>query len=181
MSYYWNGLAYQTRHRVFVSYHHKDEFWRQEWDRLFGRTLINLSVGPGEIDDENSAYYIKRLIQEDYITHASVVVVLIGQRTYCRKHVDWEISAGLNKKVGGYSGLMGIWLPDHPDFGGEKYNSNIMPPRLADNLKSGYARAYDWTNNAESVRQWVEAAFQGRVDSESIDNSRPQFVRNLCD
>jgi hypothetical protein len=88
-----------TKRRVFVSYHHKDEAWRREWERLFSGLFINHSVKPGEIDDSNSAEYIKRLIQVDYVTHASAMVVLIGPRTYCRKHVDWEISAALNKKT----------------------------------------------------------------------------------
>jgi hypothetical protein len=171
------------KHRVFVSYHHKDEPYRTEWDRLFGSIMTNVSVRPGDIDDDNSTEYIKRLIQLEYVTNASVVVVLVGPRTHCRKHVDWEIAAGLNKKVGGYSGLVGIWLPNHPDFGkGRPWNLATTPPRLADNIKSGYAFAYDWTTDAEHVRKWVDAAFDARVTKvDKIDNSRLQYTWNLCD
>jgi hypothetical protein len=38
------------------------------------------SVQPGDIDTDNSDQYIKRLIQEDYIGDASVVMVLGSQR-----------------------------------------------------------------------------------------------------
>jgi hypothetical protein len=112
-----------------------------------------------------------------------VVVVLVGPRTYCRKHVDWEIAAGLNKKVGGYSGLLGIWLPNHPDYGaGKSWSSTNTPPRLADNIRSGYASAYDWTNDVETVRKRVQSAFDARVSkADQIDNSRIQYARNLCD
>lgn len=178
----WNvqNVPHGARHRVFVSYHHKDEYYREEWDRLFGHLFLSTSVGPGEIDDSNSADYIKRLIQENYISHSSVIVVLVGPQTYCRKHVDWEISAGLNKKVGGYSGLLGIWLPHHPDFG-TSWKAPTTPARLADNLSSGYAKAWNWTEDPAHVSARVEQAFRDRLDKQHlIDNSRPQLARNLC-
>jgi hypothetical protein len=175
-------LIRPTKRRVFVSYHHKDEEWRSEWERLFSAFFINHSVKPGEIDDSNSAEYIKRLIQVDYVTHASVMVVLIGPRTYCRKHVDWEISAALNKKLGGYSGLLGIFLPNHPNYGLATYTKSLVPPRLADNFDSGYSGSIDWTQDSNSVRKAVENAFAGRLsNSERIDNSRLQFMQNRCD
>jgi hypothetical protein len=173
----------QQKHRVFVSYHHKDEAYRQRWDQLFGSMFTNVSVGAGEIDDSSSAEYIKRLIQTDYITQASVVVVLVGPRTYCRKHVDWEISAGLNSKVGGHSGLAGIWLPHRPDYGpGRSFDASTTPPRLVDNISSGFAHAYDWSDDAAVVSSIVERAFQARVtEASKINNGRGQMQYNICD
>lgn len=172
-----------TKHRVFVSSFHNDEAYRRRWEELFSSILTNVSVEPGEIDGSSSAEYIKRLIQEDYITQASVVVVLVGLKTHCRKHVDWEISAGLNKKVGGYSGLIGIWLPNHPNFGsGKSWTADPTPARLADNLSSGYAKGFDWTEDANKVKGWVEQAFKARVEhADKINNGRPQLTKNLCD
>jgi len=172
-----------TKHRVFVSSFHDDEAYRRRWDELFSSVLISVSVDPGEIDDSNSAEYIKRLIREEYITQASVVVVLVGLKTHCRKYVDWEISAGLNKKVGGYSGLIGIWLPNHPNFGsGKSWTADSTPARLADSLSSGYANAFDWTEDANKVKGWVEQAFEARLEyADKINNGRPQLAKNLCD
>jgi hypothetical protein len=171
-----------TRRRVFVSYHHKDEEWRDEWDTLFGHVFFSHSVKPGEIADDNSGAYIKRLIQTDYVSNASVMVVLIGPRTYCRKHVDWEISAALNKKLGGHSGLVGLFLPNHPNYGMATYAADIAPPRLADNFVSGYAKGFDWSSNATVVRGYVEDAFLAREGrAHLIDNSRLQFSNNRCD
>jgi hypothetical protein len=171
-----------TKHRVFVSFFHNDEAYRRRWDELFSSILTSVSVEPGEIDGSSSAEYIKRLIQEDYITQASVVVVLVGLKTHCRKHVDWEISAGLNKKVGGYSGLIGIWLPNHPNFGsGKSWTADPTPARLADNLWSGYAKGFDWTEDANKVKGWVERAFKARVEhADKINNGRAQLTKNLC-
>lgn len=106
-----------ARHKLFISYYHKnDEKYRDLFETLFGSMFINKSVKIGDIDTDISDDYIKRLIQENYITDSSVLVVLVGPNTYLRKHVDWEISAALSKKVGGYSGLLGLRLPTHPDI-----------------------------------------------------------------
>jgi hypothetical protein len=172
-----------TRHKVFISYYHKDDqYYRDSFETLFGHLFADKSVKPGDIDSDDSDEYIKRLIQEDYIEDTSVLVVLVGPKTYCRKHVDWEISAALNKKVGGYSGILGLCLPTHPDYVKDKYNASIVPPRLVDNLKSGYAKFYNWSEDENKIKKWVEEAFQARIDkADKIDNSREQFKYNRCE
>ena len=173
------------KHKVFISYFHGnkecegDEQYRIKFEKLFENLFINKSVQKGDIDADNSNEYIKRLIQSHYIEDSSVLVVLVGSYTWSRKHVDWEISAALNKKVGGYSGLLGIFLPNHPDYGKYKYNADIIPPRLVDNLKTGYAALYDWTEEMSKIKKWVDDAFQNRISkSNLINNSLPQYGRN---
>ncbi len=174
------GTTIDTRHKVFLSYYHKeDEYFRIRFQLLFGRMFINKSVKPGDIDSDVSTEYIKRLIQEGYLTDTSVLVVLVGPRTYTRKHVDWEISAGLSKKDGGDSGVVGFCLPTHPDYGRREYNPFIVPPRLADNIASGYAQFYDWTENKIEMKSRIEEVFRNRVQKTNlIDNSREQFEYN---
>lgn len=140
---YGHGLSHRqgAKHKVFINYYHKDDQGdRDRFEREFGHLFISKSVNPRDINSDQSAEYIKRLIQESYITNSSVVIVLVGKKTYCRKHVDWEISAGLNKKVGGYSGLLGILLPDFPLSPDSKYSYDDIPTRIADNVKGGYAK-----------------------------------------
>jgi hypothetical protein len=170
------------RRKLFISYHHKDEDYRAWFDELFNYLFINKSVCYGEIETDLSTLYIKRLIQGDYITDASVVVVLVGPKTYCRKHVDWEISAGLSRKVGGRSGLFGLCLPNHPDYLSPSYTSELIPPRLVDNLETGYAKLYDWTENASTIINYVARAFdrKNRLADEA-DNTRLQYINNRCD
>ena len=67
---------------------------------------------PGEYDPDKSDEYIKRLIREDKVSDSSVVIVLVGPNTRKRKHVDWEIYAGLRSSVNGSYGLVGIMLPE---------------------------------------------------------------------
>jgi len=166
-----------------VSYYHKDdECYREKFEDLFGHLFVNSSVQEGDIDENSSDEYIKRLIQDDYLSNASVCVVLVGPKTYCRKHVDWEISAALNKKVGGYSGLLGLCLPEHPDFGRDKYNADIVPLRLVDNMKSGYAKFFDWTTDESTIKKRIEEAFQNRINkADKIENWRTQYNNDKCE
>ncbi len=174
------ALTEADKHKVFISYHHEcDEYYRNEFERLFGSVFVNKSVGYNEIDSQNSTDYIKRLILEEYITDASVAVVLVGQESSCRKHIDWELSAALDKKVGGYSGLLGICLPGHPDYGLTTYDPALTPGRLVDNIQSGYAMYYDWTGNIELMKARIQDAFEARIQrKDSIKNGRLQMPLN---
>ena len=173
-----------TKHKVFISYYHKDdESYRDSFEDLFGHLFINKSIHKGDIDDDvGSDEYIKHLIREEYITDSSVAIVLVGPKTYCRKHVDWEIYAALDKKADGYSGLLGLCLPTHSNYEEKNYTSSEIPPRLVDNLKSKYASLYDWTESEGNIKNWVEKAFNSRIDNkDEIDNSRMQLKDNICE
>lgn len=176
------------RHKVFVSYYHRDDQrYRDNFAMLPGNVFINKSVRPGDIDSDLSAEYVKRLIRENYITDSSVVVVLVGPNTKLRKHVDWEIFAGLSRKAGGHSGLIGILLPSfplhrNPLTGRLEYRLADLPDRLADNVLSGYAEVYLWSELATphgNLRSALERAFSRRVThAHMIDNTRLQMQRN---
>lgn len=100
---------YTQRHKVFISfYHHDDQVYKNYIDRYLSSNIINKSVMEGEYCTDNSDEYIKRLIREDKISDSSVVVVLVGPNTKNRKHVDWEIYAGLRPSINGNSGLIGF-------------------------------------------------------------------------
>lgn len=172
---------YAQRHKVFISfYHHDDQAYKNYIDRYLSSNIINKSVMDGEYSTDNSDEYIKRLIREEKISDTSVVVVLVGPNTKRRKHVDWEIYAGLRSSINGNSGLIGIFLPTvrKADNGGYYYDD--MPARLADNIKSGYADFYDWDYAISHFNTIIEKAFKSRITRRKlIDNSRPQMQRNL--
>ena len=169
-----------TRRKVFISYYHEDdEDYRDEFEELFGHLFINKSVCDGEIDSDHSAEYIKRRIHRDYLIDSSVLLVLIGPNTWRRKHIDWEISAALSKKVGGYSGLLGLLLPTYPGYKENTYNKGTVPLRFLDNLESGYASVHKWTKSEDRIQKYINAAFDRKnTSSNLIDNSRIQYQKN---
>ncbi len=170
-----------TQRKTFISYYHyEDQDYKEKFRNLFGDLITHKSVEDGDIDSDNSDGYIKQLIQKGYLSDTTVLVVLIGPNTKHRKHIDWEISGALNYKVGDkYSGLLGLLLPNHPDFGTDKATYNLMPARLADNFKSGYAIIRDWTNDRVKMQEYIELAFEKRyTHSDNIDNTKKQMTEN---
>ncbi|BCS54326.1 TIR domain-containing protein [Geobacter sp. SVR] len=170
----------EIKRKVFISYyHHDDEEYRDEFEELFGHLFINKSVNDGDIDSDLGAKYIKRLIQAGYLTDTSVQVVLIGENTWKRKYVDWEISAAISTRVGGVSGLLGLLLPTYPGYKENKYTSSTLPPRFHDNLESGYAKLYKWTESETNITKYINDAFDRKSkNSDLIKNGRLQFERN---
>jgi hypothetical protein len=169
----------KPKHKVFISYYHQDDqYYKILFENTFSHVFLNKSVKPGDIATDNSDEYIKKLIREDYISDSSVVLVLVGPNTKSRKHVDWEIYAGLDKKANGYSGLLGILLPSFPRTYDENKNLYNFPPRLADNVKSGYANIYTWEEACASdiaIRKCVQETFDRRItEINKICNGRSQ-------
>lgn len=175
----------QTKRKTFISYFHKDdEDYKDEFERLTSDLIVNKSVGDGDIDVDNSDDYTKKLIQDGYLSDTTVLVVLVGAKTKCRKHVDWEISGALDLKVGeSYAGLFGILLPTHPDFNKPKYLCNNVPKRLAENIKTGYAEVINWTSNRKFLQSTIESAYYRRKTEldNRVNKAFPQMQENTCE
>lgn len=169
------------RHKVFVSYYHEDQYYKDKFVRMMGYNFLDRSIGYGDIDDVNiSAETIRQRIRDEFIRDATVTVVLVGPCTWQRKHVDWEIGSSLRStKLNSRCGLLGIWLPNHPDAGRENYRKSLLPPRLADNYgsNSSFAKIYDWSSDSRTVRKWIHAAFERKTQVQP-NNAREQFGKN---
>lgn len=171
------------RHRVFASYHHEDQSHKDYFVAMMGTDIVDESVGDGDIDDRNLATEtIRQRIRDNFIRDATVTVVLIGPCTWQRKHVDWEIGSSLRAtRNNPRCGLLGILLPNHPDYGRQYYNPRLIPPRLAINCGGvdPYAKIYDWPGHfgANNVREWIPQAFLRRSGTNPSNNSQ-QFQRN---
>lgn len=175
-------------HKVFVSYHHTnpDQSYRNEFERLFAlqsQIMISKSVQMGEINPTLSSETIRQKIRDEYLADSTVTIVLIGQHTWQRKHVDWEISSSIrDTKNNSRSGLLGILLPGKPDVTvgpGNiwSYNRYTVPPRLYKNVECGFAKIYGWSTNTEEVASWIELAFNQRK-LVLPDNSYDHYVNN---
>ena len=172
-----------TRHNVFISYyHHQDQERKEQFVRMMGDNIIDKSVDLGDIIDHNlPTEAVLQEIRADHIAQVSVTVVLIGRCTWQRKYVDWEIGASLrDTPTNPRCGLLGILLPDHPDFEEESYSYRRIPPRLADNCggDDSFASIYDWSDDPSEVRRWIHSAFLRRKRQPDPDNSRPPFADN---
>lgn len=169
------------QHKVFISfYHFDDQLYKNYLINHFKDYIIDKSVCNGEYDSDNSDEYVKRLIRDEKISDSSVVLVLCGLNTYKRKHVDWEIYAGLRDSINGNSGLAGILLPSFPVYYSGEYNSSYLPKRLYDNVISGYAKLYSWNYAKNNFLNVINETFKRRIDyKDKKDNTRKQMQYNL--
>ena len=170
--------------KVFVSFHEdNDTECKNEFVDMIGGLIEHNAVKIDYVRKANrSVGDIRRYIREEYLADTTVTVVLIGVETWQRKHVDWEIGASLRKTdANGRGGLVGIVLPEHPDYEKPTKYPRRMPPRLADNLLGDdpYAQLYDWPKpfDTETVARWIEKAYIRR-DGQPPINTLPYFARN---
>nr|VFK36759.1 MAG: MTH538 TIR-like domain (DUF1863) [Candidatus Kentron sp. SD]VFK40347.1 MAG: MTH538 TIR-like domain (DUF1863) [Candidatus Kentron sp. SD] len=170
------------RHKVFVSYHHaNDQGYRDRFERLFDEhydIMDSRSVQEGDMDRYLPRETVYRKIRDEHLRDSTVTVVLIGTETWKRKYVDWEIHISVrHTQHNPRSGLLGIFLPNHPDFMKAEYNHHTIPPRLYDNVQCQFAELYDWRKNPGVVQSWIHEAFERR-NKINPDNSRPLFKNN---
>ena len=179
-------LSMSMLHKVFVSYHHDlDESYKKIFELRFGNAygaIIPAGVDLGDIDPNLPTETIREKIRDEYLRDATVTVVLVGELTWQRKHVDWEISSTLrDTKLNRRGGLLGILLPAYhtAHFGGKrgKDDPHTIPPRLHDNVEAGYAMLYDWSEDAGDVQTWIHEAYLRKARVEP-NNGRDLFGKN---
>ena len=174
---------YQTpRHRVFISFHHQDQAYKDWFVHMMGSDIVDESVGDGDIDDDNLATEtIRQRIRDSFIRDATVTIVLIGPCTWQRKHVDWEIGSSLKAtRLNSRCGLLGILLPNHPNAGAPQYCLNLVPPRVADNVggTNPYAVVYGWSYDTTEIRNRIHRAYERRGRTPPPNNRRQQYRHN---
>jgi MTH538 TIR-like domain (DUF1863) len=168
------GIPQTVKRRIFVSYHHGgDQAYYNAFSRAFDDTyeIIYDNSLDREVDSEDVNYVMRR-IREDYITGSSCTIVLVGNNTWKRKYVDWEILATLEKQ----HGVIGVRLPTAPVT---PQNTVIVPGRLHDNIHSGYALWVTWeqiTGSARAFATYIEQA--NAREKRLLVNTRERKFRN---
>lgn len=168
------------RHKVFISFYHADQSYKDWFLTNMGDDIVDKSVGDGDIDDNKPTDTIRERIRDDFIADATVTVVLVGPCTWQRKHVDWEIGSSLRKtKRNSRCGLLGLLLPNHTNYYTDKCDPHLIPPRLADNCGGNdpYARIYKLITDRDTIRAWIHTAYERRFGTAPY-NWRPQYKHN---
>ena len=103
-------------HRVFISYHHHLDQWYKDtlcrWNEQY-QIFIDESVYDGDIDDTNmSDEDIRKAIRDNNLRKSTVTLLLVGQQTQYRKHVDWELYSSMyDAPINHRSGIVVVMLP----------------------------------------------------------------------
>ena len=152
-----------TRHKVFVSYHAADAVEVLAFIEAHTSVFIPRAVGMEEdgsdIIDSTNGDYIKNTIRQKYLTDSTVTLVAIGECTWARKFVDWEIYSSLRNP--NRNGLLAVQMPS--------VSGSIprLPERLRRNLgtsnQAGYADYWVYPNSDSTLRTWIDHAYDGRT------------------
>jgi hypothetical protein len=174
-----------VRRKVFISYHKVDSNEVNQFIRLFSgsyETFLARGIGAGmagDIINSTNTEYVMSRIRQEYLGDSTVTIVMIGNCTWSRKYVDWELQSSLRSgSTITPNGLLGVKLPS--------YNSGRYPDRLNANLLSDadkrggrtdcYARAVAWPASAEELRSHIEDAYKARtLRAHLINNPRERF------
>lgn len=164
---------------IFISYDSSDEYWRARFDDVFGHTHACRSVRSDAVPDDGS-FYARELRDKGYLTGDTVVLVLIGPRTFSSKKVDWEVAAALDDGGTRPAGVLAVRLPTHEDYQKRSVNPRRIPHRIADNLRSGFLKLYDWTESERELDGRLFAALKdARGRAHLVKNSRELMQRDI--
>jgi hypothetical protein len=175
------------KRRCFISYHHADENEVQTFldtysnAEVFTHRALGLDMA-NDIVKSNDTDYVMRRIRESYMQNTSVTIVMVGQNSWKRRYVDWEIAASLrNGFASPANGLLGIKLSSYA-HGIQQYpdrlNDNLRPAGHPDNTPC-YARCIPYPNGTAELRTAIEEAYQRReTQRHLINNARERFGYN---
>ena len=163
-----------VRRKVFICYHKVDSQEVNQFLRVFSGaygTFLARGIGAGmagDIINSTNTEYVMSRIRELYLGDSTVTIVMIGNCTWSRKYVDWELQASLRSGLTVTpNGVLGVKLPS--------YTSGQYPERLNANLLSD-ARVIDWPRSAEDLRLDIEDAYSARTSRVNlINNPRERF------
>lgn len=165
---------------IFISYDGADEYFRTRFDDVFGRTFHYRYVTPSQMPGEDGAHYARELREKGYLNDETVVVVLIGPKAYSSKKVDWEVAAALDNSAARPAGLLAVRLPTHEDYQKPSVNPRRIPQRIADNLKSGFIKLYDWTESDREMESRLYTALKdARSRAHLANNARQLMERDM--
>ena len=160
--------------RIFVSYHHGGDqaFYNELWQKMQSKYVLVQDNSLDRRIDSDNVEYVMRVIRESYLTGTSCTIVLCGHYTPVRKYVDWEIMATLQKE----HALVGLRLPTLPL---QANGGTIKPPRLQDNIDSGYAVWGNYLDVIANPGHLEKLVHDARSRSKRlIVNNRARRLRN---
>lgn len=169
------------KRRCFLSYHKADQDAVDNFIETFDYyhkvfTYRAIREMDSNIINSSDHDYVMRRIRELYLSDSTVTIVLVGECTWARKYVDWEIASTLRNDANNRrSGLFAILLPSVSE------RQAKAPDRFSDNWDGDnlYARFWKYPKTPESLSFMIEDAFSARTTrAHLIDNSRRLQIYN---
>lgn len=145
---------------IYISYNHTDKYFKDKLNKIIGEKY-KITSSPQEYSIKNN---INRYFEQLENNSEDIVIVLIGTDTYKSKNVDWEIEYGLSHDYC----IIGLCLPTNDDYRKKTVNPSKLPIKLVNNLYSGYASYFDWTDNIEDLEEYIDISYNQKMNKHAI-------------
>lgn len=165
----------KPRRKCFLSYHKDDLKAVEKFAKKYSGVFIPKVLGAlnQKLVNSNDSNYIMRQIREEYLQDSTVTIVILGQCTWSRKFVDWEIASSLrNDPKNKRSGLLGLVLPSVGSISNVKLSKRMSANMRRRGERDKYARLHRFPDNDESLRGWIEDAFEARQTRQDLIDNR---------
>lgn len=174
---FFTPLVKVPKRKVFISYHHKDQAYINDFRTRFGSAYeVFTDCSLDAAIESNDLHYVNRTIREEFITGTSITIVICGTETWRRKCVDWEIYSTLHKD----HALLGILLPHVQPVFRDGQQVRLIPDRLHSNFESGYAHCIELPQNPQQLTQAINSAIQRSSQNKHLkNNSLSKMARNI--
>ncbi|WEG10085.1 TIR domain-containing protein [Microbacterium horticulturae] len=127
---------------------------------VFIPRAIGMEEDGSDIIDSTNVAYIRQTIRSKFLKDSTVTLLAVGECTWARKFVDWELYTSLRSDPTP-NGLLAVQLPS---VSGSRPK---LPERLSLNLgkgdEKGYANYYVAPGSQNTLRSWIQEAFEGRT------------------
>jgi len=147
-----------SKFNLFISYYHVDKYFRDKLSKIIGNHFRTSSSPHNYELCHNFSKYIEELRKNS--SKNDIFIVLVGNETYKSKNVDWEIDFGLHEDAC----VMGLCLPTNDDYLKKDINPKIIPKKLMNNLYSGYASYFDWTDSYDDLESYIEISLNNKLE-----------------
>lgn len=158
-----------TKRQIFYSFHYKNDVFRVQQIRNIGALEDNkpVSVNDWETVKKGGNKAIEKWIN-DNMKYRSCIVVLVGEETYKRPWVKYEIKKAWEDG----KGLLGIYIHNLKDPKTGKCSKGVNPfeqftfddgTKLSSVIKCYNPKSNDAYNDIkENIEAWIETAINNR-------------------
>jgi hypothetical protein len=160
---------------LIVCYDKEDKVYKDRVVELLGEeNTLTPTYKEGDLKDPQT--FLKDF--KEVIKDTQATIVLIGNNTWKRKLVDWEIYASmLDTPEKKRNGIIAFILPERSDYKHGTFYRYTIPPRLYDNYPNGYVKIYNWKDDGEFIKRVMAKAYE-RKDMLVVNQKRGLFSKN---
>lgn len=153
--------------KIFISYHLRDQKFREKTENILKHYKIDYYVVPKDINFNGRAHdYIRSCIFNE-MKSCNVLLCLVGRETYSRPHIDREIHEALKGEAGERLGIIGVLLSSRQDSF-DSVDLNTFPKKLWDNRE--YVVWTTWENLNSNLLSLLDKAIENANNKNFVTN-----------